>query len=43
MAVGIVEGNYCIVYEGSKPNYMGSPIKDNIMKVTTIWHDYYMR
>jgi hypothetical protein len=43
MTVGIVDGNHCIVYKKSEPNYMGSPIKDKIMKVATIWHDYSMR
>jgi hypothetical protein len=30
MTVGITEGNYCIVYKESKPNDMGSSIKDNM-------------
>ena len=41
MTVGIIEGNHCIVYKESKPIDMGSPIKDNIMKMAAMWHDYY--
>jgi hypothetical protein len=43
MTVDITEGSYCIVYKESKPNDMGSSIKDNIMKLTAMWHDYSMR
>jgi hypothetical protein len=32
-----------VVYKESKPNDMGSSIKDNIMKLTAMWHDYSMR
>jgi hypothetical protein len=43
MIVGITEGNHCIDYKESKPNDMGSSVKDNMMKLAAMWHDYSMR
>jgi len=35
MTMGIIEGNHCIAYKESKPNDMGSLIKDIKMKGMT--------
>ena len=43
MTMGIIQGNHCIIYKKSKPNDMGSPIKNIIIKVAAMWHDYSMR